>query len=108
MMAIDPEDYMPPAEMRQWASQELKDVAKAAELRTKQVNQLVDDYAAGRLTPQEANTRYEQYMERWGEALPGASMNDGLSDESILQKMDAVRRELQAARRTPGTSEWSR
>lgn len=107
-MAIDPEDYMSASDMRQWAAQELKDVTKAAELRTKQVNQLADDYAAGRISPKEANEQHALYRERWGEALPGATMNEGLSDEALLARMDTVRGEMKAARRTSGKAEWKR
>jgi hypothetical protein len=104
MADVHPDDLMSVPDMRQWANQELKDTAKAAELRARQVNALVDDYASGKLTSEEATLRYRQYQERWGEALPGATMNEGLSDEAILAKMDGVRRDLQETRRKSSRS----
>jgi hypothetical protein len=80
-------------DMRQWAEYELKDVAKAAELRTREVNEIVSTYASGQLTPEEATKRCLQYEERWGEALPGATVGDGVSDEAILARIDEARRQ---------------
>jgi len=102
------EENMSLSDMRQWAEQELKDVAKAAELRAKEVDGIVNAYGAGQLTPQEATERHHQYEDRWGEALRGATMNEGLSDEAILARMDEVRLTLQAARRLGGPSERTR
>jgi hypothetical protein len=95
-------------DLRQWAEQELKDTAKAAELRAKQTKELVSDYSEGRLSPKQATDRYRQYRERWGEALPGATMNEGLSDDAILAQIDEVRRSLRSVRKSYRESDRSR
>jgi hypothetical protein len=97
-----------PGNMRQWAAQELKDIAKAGELRAKEVNDLVSRYSSGEFTAAEAAERYFRYQDRWGEAIPGVSAGGDLSDETILTKMDEVRRMVEEARRTNRQSVRSR
>jgi len=83
----DDEPYTP-RDMRQWAEQEIKDIAKSVELRLRQVTELVSAYSAGELTQEEAIRRYDAYRFRWGDALRGATMNEGVSDERILAQID--------------------
>jgi hypothetical protein len=85
-------DYLSPKEMRQWAEQELKDVARAAELRTREIHSLAEDYAAGRISPQQADERKDRYEHRWGEALRGCITTEGMTDEQILAKIDSTRK----------------
>lgn len=87
------EDYLSPKDIRQWAQQEIKDAAKALDLRTREVAELAAAYSAGELTPAEATERYFKYQRRWGEALPGATVGDGIPDEQILANIDRARSE---------------
>ena len=90
-MADEPE-YFSPKGMRQWADQEIKDVNKAAELRIREVNELVRAYSAGEITPEKADELQWKYQYRWGEALRGTSATEGVTDEQILAKIDSTRR----------------
>ena len=98
-----------PEEMRKWAKQELQDIAKAGELRTREVTQLQTAYSAGELSAREAYELRARYEERWDEALPGASMSDGVSDAQILATIDEARRQVREARmRTTTQKGWTR
>jgi len=92
--------------MRQWAQQEIRDATKALELRVRSISELAAAYSAGEITAKEANDRFDQHQERWGEALPGASAADGRRDAEILEDMDRARATIAAARarkdRDPG------
>jgi hypothetical protein len=79
-------EYLSPDDMRQWLRQEIADSAKALELRLKEATAFVTAYGAGKITPEEANEKQWQYLQRWGEPLPprGAST----SDEQILAAID--------------------
>ena len=87
----DEEDYLSPKDMRQWAQQEIKDTTKALELRVRDLTDLVTAYAAGELTPEQADEQQSRYQRRWGEALYGATVGDGVPDDQILARIDAAR-----------------
>jgi hypothetical protein len=95
----DGEETISLPEMRKWADYELKDVAKAAELRIREVNGIVNDYASGQITAEQATERHRQYESRWGEALPGATVGDGVPDDAILAKIDTWRRTQETRRK---------
>lgn len=92
MSDAESDSYLTPNEMRRWAEQELKDVAKAVELRSREIHSLVEDYAAGRISPEQADERKDRYAHRWGEALCGCSAAESMTDEQILAKIDSTRR----------------
>jgi hypothetical protein len=81
-------------EMQAWLAEEIRDSAKAHELRTKGAAEFVAAYAAGKLTPEEAAERLIQHDRRWGESLYGATATPGLSDEDILRTIDEARDEM--------------
>jgi len=80
-------------DMQGWLQEELRDSAKAHELRDKDATEFVTAYAEGKLTPEEVSQRLYEYDRRWGEALYGASTSAGLSDEEILRRIDEARDE---------------
>jgi hypothetical protein len=96
---VEPSDNMSVDEMRRWLAQELKDVDKARELRTKEATGFVEAYARGELTPDAASDRLMAYEDRWGEPLGVASALPHLSDEEILAIMDRGRAEAQSRMR---------
>jgi hypothetical protein len=94
-------------------------MAKAFELRLKEATDLVTAYSLGDLTPEQADERSWRYQHRWGEALSGASVSDGVTDEQILSKIDQTRGKYFSVResgekykalfgKTPGPSSASR
>jgi hypothetical protein len=88
----DDSDLLSPKDMRGWVQQEIKDSAKAHELRTKELEALASAYESGKLTPAQADEQKERYEHRWGEALRGTFAFDNISDEQILAKIDATRK----------------
>jgi hypothetical protein len=86
------EDFLTPAEMREWAQREIRDAAKALDLRARELFDLVDAYSSGKITPEKADELHSRYQHRWGDALPGVVQGDigdpPLTDEHILAKMD--------------------
>jgi hypothetical protein len=84
---IDP-DTMSVQELQGWLREEVRDSAKAHELRTKEATQFVEDYAAGKITGEEAMNRLYAYDLRWGDVLPGTTASPGKSDEQILSEID--------------------
>lgn len=90
-------DMLTPSEMRGWLKGEIADSAKAFELRIREASELVASYALGELTPAEADERLFAYDKRWGEALYGATVGAGASDEAILAAIDKARSQTVAS-----------
>lgn len=88
-------------DMQGWLREEIRDSAKAHELRVKDATELVTAYADGQLTTEEAMERLNQHDRRWGEALFGASAFPGLTDKEILDRIDAARTEQFEGPRKP-------
>ncbi len=70
----------------------MDDLAKAAELRTKEATGFVTACTAGKLSPKEAEERLWQYSQRWPEALPGTHSFKGATDAALLAEIDETRR----------------
>ena len=83
-------EYLSAADMRDWLRQEIKDSAKAMDLRIREATDFVTAYSAGDITPEQADERQSRYYHRWGESLPGATVGEGISDEQILARIDSV------------------
>jgi len=84
-------DTLSVQEMQGWLREEVRDSAKAHELRTKEATQFVEDYAAGRLTGEQAMDRLYAYDLRWGDVLPGTTATPGKPDDQILSEIDEAR-----------------
>jgi hypothetical protein len=87
-----PGDVLTPEELQSWLAQEIKDSAKAHELRVKDATKFVEEYRGGKISGEEVMERLHAYDRRWGEALSGASASEGLTDEMILNAIDRARR----------------
>jgi hypothetical protein len=87
----DFKDTLSPEEMQGWLKEEIRDLAKAHELRIKEATDFVTAYASGKISPEEATERLLRYDRRWGEALYGATASTDLSDEAILSAIDRAR-----------------
>jgi hypothetical protein len=91
-------DYLTVQETQSWLRQELSDLAKATELRTKEAQALVNDYGAGKISPEMAEQRISDYTRRWGEALPGTHASPNATDDMLLAAIDEARRSSFAGR----------
>jgi hypothetical protein len=80
--------YLNAKDMRDWAQREIKDLSKASELRLRELTGFVAAYSAGEITPEKADELQSRYYHRWGEALPGHSASEGVTDEQILTGID--------------------
>jgi hypothetical protein len=89
--AGDEEDRLSPQEMQKWLQQELADLAKAVELRTKEATEFVTAYRSGKISAQEAAERLWKYDRRWGESLSGTHTAKGATDEELLAEIDEAR-----------------
>jgi hypothetical protein len=84
------QDRLTPQEMQRWLSEEIADLIKAMQLRVTEASALVNSYAAGEISAEEAEKRLAQYNWRWTEALPGTSASTGLTDQQILAAVDSA------------------
>jgi hypothetical protein len=84
----DNEDYLSAKDMRQWAEREMGNARRAFELRTKELRDLATSYSAGQITPERADELHSRYHHRWGEALPGVTAAESMSDEDVLATVD--------------------
>ena len=75
-------------DMQDWLRQEIRDSAKAHELRIKGATEFVTAYSEGKLTSEQAMEALLRHDLRWGEALYGASAAEGKTDEAILNAID--------------------
>jgi hypothetical protein len=80
-----------PEEMQGWLTQEIRNSAKAHELRVREAAEFVDAYTKGAITSDEVMKRLSSYDQRWGEALPGVHAGDNITDEAIVKAVDAAR-----------------
>jgi hypothetical protein len=87
----DAEDHLSPQELRRWLGEELRDLAKAFQLRASEATSFVTAYALGEISPAEAAERLELYDKRWGEALPGTIASPDKTDEQIIAAIDRTR-----------------
>jgi hypothetical protein len=90
-MAESGNDDLTPQEMRNWLRQELRDVTKAAELRTNDAVDFVAAYSDGQLTQQQAMERFHTYTTRWGDAIRGVVTDPEMKDGEILARLDKAR-----------------
>ena len=63
-------DFLTPDEMREWAQREMRDAAKALDLRARELFDLVSAYSAGKITAEKADELHSRYHHRWADALP--------------------------------------
>jgi hypothetical protein len=89
---LESNDHLTVQETQSWLRQELSDLAKAMELRTRQAQALVNDYGAGKISPQAAEQLLSDYTSRWGEALPGTHASASATDEMLLATIDEARK----------------
>lgn len=101
-------DTLTPAQMHGWLKEEIRDAAKAFELRVKEATAFVTAYALGELSPAEARQHMVAYDQRWGEALFGASANQGTNDDAIIAAIDRARQDEAAAPKSSHASKWAR
>jgi hypothetical protein len=77
-----------PNEMRDWLAQEVRDLTKVLALRVRDATEFVTAYARGKITAEEATSRMLRYGSRWGDPLPGVNINEGMTDEEVLGRLD--------------------
>jgi len=102
------EEPLSKADLIGWLEQEIKDTAKAFELRTKQAKELIDAISRNQLTVEDGMQGVMAYERRWREALPGASVAPGLTDEQILTKIDKTHEEEADWTRKHRSRSWER
>jgi hypothetical protein len=87
-------DILSVKEMQEWMREEIRDSAKAHELRTSEATQLVEDYAAGRINGEAAMERLYAHDRRWGDALFGTHASEHKDDAAILKAIDTAREDV--------------
>jgi hypothetical protein len=97
-------DFLSAQDMRSWAQREIRDAAKAFELRMQELTSLVGSYSAGEITPEKADELKERYHHRWGDALPGRSASEGATDEQLLTGIDQAANALNGPFVSPAES----
>lgn len=98
-------DLLTPDETLDWLRDEVIAVSKAAEMRIREATVIAMDYAKGKISPEEADTRSFEYSRKWGDAVYGVPSVEGMTDAQILRAMDDVRKELRAPVRPEGPPE---
>jgi hypothetical protein len=84
-------DFLSPQEMAEWLDGEIKNTMRAADLRARDAAALATAYTSGKIKPEEAEQRLYQFSKRWGDALPGVSASENLTDGEILKRIDETR-----------------
>jgi hypothetical protein len=83
-----------PDQMRDWLTQEIRDLTKALELRLRDATEFVTSYSLNKITRDEAMKRLGQYDSRWGDPIPGVHAFGEMTDEQLIQQLDESKREL--------------
>lgn len=85
-------DFPDPKGMQKWLEDEIRDIMKAAELRTRDAARFVGRYSSGEISREEAAQLSYEYANRWGDdALRGVFHSKGMTDEEILARIDEAR-----------------
>jgi hypothetical protein len=79
------------ADVQKWLQQELADLAKASELRTREASALATAFSSGEISSEQAAERLTAYARRWPEALPGTHIAKGANDAELLSEIDKAR-----------------
>jgi hypothetical protein len=77
-----------PKDTQNWLQEEIAQLHKAVELRTKEATALATAFTKGEISAKEAAERSWKYTQRWGDALPGVMSMRGMTDEQILATID--------------------
>jgi hypothetical protein len=113
---LDESEHLTPKDMQNWLQEEIAQLDKAMELRTKEATALVTAYTKGETSHEEVAEQSWKYRQRWGEALAGVMSMRGLTDEQILATIDEAqdpefverlmqkRRQMTDNNQEPGTS----
>ena len=97
-------EFLSAQDMRSWAQREIRDTAKAFQLRMQELTSLVGSYSAGEITAERADELKERYHHRWGDALPGRSATEGATDEQLLAGIDQAANALNGPFVSPAES----
>jgi hypothetical protein len=83
-------DLITPVEMLRALQDEVLTVTRAAELRLREITELVTAYTKGEITPQEANERFILHSRRWRDPIFGGLIvpPGGITDEEIHRSID--------------------
>jgi hypothetical protein len=77
------------SEMYKLFEKEVRTVTRAADLRIRDFAHFTTDYAAGKITPEQAMDQYFRHEDKWGDALPGVVRPvQNLSDNEIIEAME--------------------
>jgi len=99
-MAEPDVEMLTPEDLRKWHRREIEDLTKAMELRLKDAADFVEGYSSSRLSAEEANARFHNYSNRWGESpLEGIGSLDKMTNSGILERIDETRRRSGSRRR---------
>lgn len=82
--ADDESDTLSVSDFNVMLKHEIINAMKAADLRLREFSEFTAQYAAGKITAEEAMDKYFHYEQKWGEALPGVPRAEGLSDAEIV------------------------
>jgi len=86
-------EHLSPKEMQRWMLQEIRDSAKAHELRVRDASAIATAYALGELTSEQAHEQFLRHSDRWGEALPGTHAFKNTTDEQVVASIDRAAKE---------------
>jgi len=92
------DDILSVNDMQRWLLQEVRDVTTATRIRLEQATSLVNDYATGKISPQEAADAMVRYTLVWGDALDGVVAVPGKTDEEIATELKTAFDESFASR----------
>jgi hypothetical protein len=99
----DDEDNLTNGDIRRTLHDELGNMKREYQLREKEATELVAAIDGGKISVADANKRFEEYLDRWGEAFRGYLLKtEGVSDEELLQKYDGQRRRFSEGRSSSG------
>jgi hypothetical protein len=89
------DDNQTPEELRGWLQEEIGRVNRSAKLRIADATGFVTAYSNGKLSANEANDKFCEYYERWGntplETLETTGNPDKMSDAQVVKLLDERR-----------------
>jgi hypothetical protein len=77
-------DDLTPQEMRSFFSDEVANVTKGAELRIRELAELMARFHTGEITAERATELAGDYKEKWGDAVPGVYSVKGKTDAELM------------------------
>jgi len=85
MTETNEDGLLSPSDMSLWLQVEMRSVRMAARRRMREAKAIVDDYAAAKITPEEANSRLDAHEKQWGRGANDSAVGSAIHENAAQE-----------------------